>query len=127
MACKEGDGETAAELYSFLKEHPECDIEAETFAEDHLSIDSIARAYSFDLEAAGNIEKAIVVLQAYFGKDGPNSDHDKMAKKYYEWTMLKGAPSQREQNDRIFACFRKKITRASNPGPCLKRKSGREY
>lgn len=93
---KEGDGETAAELYSFLKEHPECDIEAETFAEDHLSIDSIARAYSFDLEAAGNIEKAIVVLQAYFGKDGPNSDHDEMAKKYYEWTMLKGAPSQRE-------------------------------
>lgn len=32
-----------------------------------------------------------------------------------------------QQNDRIFACFRKKITRASNPGPCLKRKSGREY
>ena len=28
--------------------------------------------------------------------DGPNSDHDEMAKKYYEWTMLKGAPSQRE-------------------------------
>lgn len=93
---KDGDGETAVELYSFLKEHPECDINAETFAEDHLSIESVARAYSLDQEADGNIEKAIAVLQAFFGKDGPNHDHDEMAKKLYEWTMLKGTLPQRE-------------------------------
>ena len=94
---KEGDGETAAELYSFLKEHPECDIKAEAFAESHKSIESIAKAYSLDLEAAGNIEKAIAVLDVYFGKeDGPRPDYDEMAKKYYEWTMLRGTLPQKE-------------------------------
>ena len=89
-----GDDETALELYSFLKGHPHCGMTAEAFAQSHLSYKPVAWAYSSDLESAGNLEEAIATLKGYYGKDGPESDSDEMAAKFYAWSMLKGTPSE---------------------------------